>query len=140
MIFGGNSTGIVSDWYDIVAVSAGMHTVGLRANGTVVADGLDVLGSLEVSDWYDIIAVSAGGFHTLGLKSDGTAVATHVINQPTMVVDYGQSDVSHWSDIVAVSAGSFHSVGLRADGTVVAVGSGQAGQLDVSGWYGIKVP
>lgn len=80
----------VSDWKDIVAVSASCnHTVGLKSDGTVVAVGVNDFGQCDVSDWKDIVTVSAGYNHTVGLKSDGTVVA---------VGDnyYGQYDVSDW--------------------------------------------
>ena len=83
----------MSDWRDIVAVSAGYeHTVGLKSDGTVVAMGLNGNGQCDVSDWRDIVAVAAGIWHTVGLKSDGTVVATGSNN-------YGQCDVSGWTDI-----------------------------------------
>jgi alpha-tubulin suppressor-like RCC1 family protein len=109
-------------------VSAGVaHTVGLRADGTVVAVGDNEYGQCEVSGWTDIVAVSAGARHTVGLLADGTVVAAGSN-------EYGQCDVSGWTDIVAVSAGWDHTVGLRADGTVVAVGYNDDGQCEVSGW------
>ena len=121
-------------WTDIVAVSANSsHTVGLRANGTVVAWGWDAFGMCDVSGWTDIVAISAGGSHTVGLKSDGTVVATKYKGDRYS----GQCDVSEWKDIVAVSAGSVHTVGLKSNGTVVAVGEKYNGQCDVSGWTDI---
>ena len=124
----------VSDWTDIVAISAGAyHTVGLKANGTVVAVGRNDYGQCDVSDWRDIVAISAGAHHTVGLKSDGTVVA---------VGDNGcgQCDVSDWRDIVAISAGAYHTVGLQSNGTVVAVGDNLSGQCEVSDWTDIKLP
>lgn len=45
----------VSDWTDIVAVSAGgWHTVGLKADGMVVAVGWNRYGQCDVSGWKDI--------------------------------------------------------------------------------------
>ena len=42
----------VSDWKDIIAVSAGeYYTVGMKSDGTVVATGENKLGQCEVSDW-----------------------------------------------------------------------------------------
>ena len=121
----------VSDWIDIVAVSAGgKHTVGLKSDGTVVAVGDNEAGQCDVSGWTDIVAVSAGYAHTVGLKSDGTVLASGHKN-------YRQCNISDWTDITAVSAGSFFTVGLKSDGTVVAVGENWEGQCDVSGWTDI---
>ena len=45
----------VSDWRDIVAVSAGgSRTVGLKSDGTVVATGYNKDGQCNVSGWTDI--------------------------------------------------------------------------------------
>ena len=106
------------------------HTVGLKADGRVVAAGSNGDGQCRVSGWEDIVAISADGWHTVGLKADGTVVAAGYN-------DDGQCDVSGWEDIVAISAGSSHTVGLKADGTVVAVGDNDYGQCDVSGWKDI---
>ena len=128
------------DYWDNVAqrasASAGScHTVGLKANSTVVATkytGEQILnyGQCDVSEWTDIVAVSAGDYHTVGLKADGTVVAVGSN-------DFGQCDVWGWTDIVAVSAGDYHTVGLKADGTVVAVGANYCSQCDVWGWTDI---
>ena len=121
----------LSDWSDIVAVSAGYeYTIGLKSDGTVVATGDNSHGKCNVSDWSHIVAVSAGSFHTVGLKSDGTVVATGDNY-------YGQCEVSFWSDIIAVSAGGDHTIGLKSEGTVVAKGSDYYGQCDVSDWSDI---
>lgn len=45
----------VSDWTDIVAVSAGLnHSAGLKSDGTVVAAGRNEEGQCHVSDWTNI--------------------------------------------------------------------------------------
>lgn len=107
-------------------ISTGFHTVGLRADGTVVAVGDNDDGQCNVSDWTDIVAVSAGFGHTVGLRADGTVVVA------------GDNDgESDWTDVVAVTAGVLHTVGLRADGTVVSVGYNDDGQCNVSGWTNI---
>ena len=128
------ATGInqdVSDWTDIVAISAGIsHTVGLRSDGTVVAVGENEYGRCDVSDWTDIVAISAGDYFTVGLRSDGTVVAVGYNN-------WGQCDVSDWTDIVAVSAGWYHTMGLRSDGTVMVAGNRQDGRCNVSTWKDI---
>ena len=59
-----------------MAISAGGgHTVGLKADGTVVAVGYNGVGQCDVSGLRDIVAISAGDSHTVGLKADGTVVA-----------------------------------------------------------------
>ena len=105
----------------------GNHTVGLKADSTVMATGYNEYGQCDVSDWTDIIALSAGIFHTVGLKADGTVVAAGDN-------EYGQCDVSDWTDVVAISTGERYTVGLRADSTVVAAGYNEYGQCDVSDW------
>lgn len=78
------------DWTNIVAVSVGeCHTVGLKADGTVVAVGLNESGQCNVSEWTNIVAVEAGSFHTVGLKEDGTVVAAGSNKS-------GQSQVTDW--------------------------------------------
>lgn len=120
-----------TQWYDIVAVSAGVfHVLGLKTDGTVVAAGSDSSERNQVSQWKNIIAISAAQGHSLGLKSDGTvAVAGHN--------GCGQCEVSDWNNLIAVSAGQSSSVGLKADGTVVAVGKNDGGMCDVDGWRDI---
>ena len=45
----------VSQWTDIVAVSAGgLHTVGLKSDGTVVAVGYNGDGRCDVGGWKNI--------------------------------------------------------------------------------------
>ncbi len=65
------------------------HTVGLRADGTVVAVGANVDGKCNVSEWRDIVAVCAGGWRTFGLRADGTVVAVGGN-------EFGQCDVNGW--------------------------------------------
>ncbi len=108
------------------------HSVGLKADGTVVAVGHNEYGQCNVQDWTDIVAVSAGNFHTVGLKSNGTVVATGHN-------DTGECDVMGWTDIIAISTGSDHTVGLKSNGTVVAVGSNHSdfNALNVLDWTDI---
>ena len=124
----------VEGWRNIVAIAAGDHTVGLKADGTVVAVGDNGSGQCGVSNWTHIVAISAGDNHTVGLKSDGTVIAVGSN-------EFGRCGVSDWSDIVAISAGKYHTVGLKSDGTVVATkytgGGYYHGQCDVSDWKDI---
>lgn len=121
-------------WYDITehkTIDAGnYHTIGLKSNGTVVAEGAYWSGQCKVGSWKDIVALSAGGSHTVGLKTDGTVVAVGWNSN-------GQCDVENWKDIVAVSAGGTHTVGLKADGTVVAIGDDGNNRSAVGDWKDI---
>ena len=65
------------------------HTVGLKADGTVVAVGDNKDGQCNVNDWLDIVAICAGDGHTVGLKADGTVVAVGDNGA-------GQCNVSGW--------------------------------------------
>ena len=112
-------------------ISAGRnYTVGLKADGTVVAIGENYSDQCEVKEWRNIVAVSAGGSHTVGLKADGTVVATGSNA-------YVQYAVDNWTNIVAIAAGKTHTVGLRTNGTVVATGSALSGQCNIGDWHNI---
>lgn len=105
----------VSEWKDIVAISASSHTVGLKSDGTVVACGVNGYGQCDLSGWTDIVAISAGDNHTVGLRSDGTVVAKG--NN-----EYGQCDVAHWRNIIAIAACKETTYGLKSDGTIISAG------------------
>ena len=105
----------VSEWTDIIAISASSHTVGLKSDGTVVACGVNRYGQCDLPGWTDIVAISAGDDHTVGLRRDGTVVAKG--NNES-----GQCDVSHWKNIIDVAACKDTTFGLRADGTIIAAG------------------
>ena len=127
----------VSDWKDVVAAAAGAwHSIGLLADGTVVAAGSSFQGQCNVSSWKDIVAISARGFHTVGLHTDGTVVAAGENSN-------GQCDLNDWRDIIEISAGDYHTVGLRKNGTVIATKIRESdsiednGQSDVEDWKDI---
>lgn len=120
----------ISQWQDIVAISANNHYVGLRYDGTVVAVGPNKYGQCDVSDWTDIVAISAGSLRTVGLKADGTVVATGY--------DTYSLKLDKWRNIIAIADGNSHTVGLRSDGTVVANHTGIDEELcRVSDWTDI---
>ena len=146
----------------LLIAAGAWHTVGLKADGVVVAAGANRLGECNVSGWCDIVAVAAGYSHTVGLKSDGTVVAVglgykcdvgewqgitaiaasdeHTVGLKAdgSVVAAGENDdrcdVNRWRNIVAVAAGGSHTVGLKSDRTVVARGENGLGQCDVTDW------
>jgi len=57
---------VAAGWY---------HTVGLKADGTVVAVGDNDDGQCDVPGWTNIIQVAASWGHTVGVEFDGTVVA-----------------------------------------------------------------
>jgi len=116
--------------YTPMVAGGAFHTVGLKADGTVVAVGYNEYGQCVVAHWTDTIQVLAGRYHTVGLKSDGTLVTTGWN-------DYGQLNVGGWIDIIQVAGSFLHTVGLESDGTVVAVGYNENGQCNVGGWTDI---
>lgn len=116
-------------WRDIVEVAVGnYHTVGLRADGTVITNKVEgfwtSFGQDKTDDWQDIVAVAAGYSHTLGLKRDGTVVAVGSDS-------YGQIGVKDLQEIVGISAFNYTTAALRRDGTVILRGERK---IDVSGW------
>lgn len=114
------------DWRDMVAVSAGAcFTVGLRADGTVLAVGRNDFGQLAVQHWTQMKKISAGSRHTVGLREDGTLLACGQSR-------YGECKVQHWRNIVHVVAGQDCTFGIKKDGRVLVAGNNRNGSLDVS--------
>ena len=126
----------LSDWTDIIDLGLSSdHVIGLRADGTVIAQGDHSKASdsprlenkFKVSAWSGIIAVAAGRHHSLGLREDGTVVASGLNNE-------GECNVNAWTDIVAITSGGSNTIGLKADGTLVAAGYNSFGSNNIAGW------
>jgi hypothetical protein len=116
-----------------VAVAAGsLHSLGLKADGSVVAWGCNFDGQCDVpAPNTDFVAIVAGAWHNLGLKRDGSIVAWGS-NYDEYGRYLGQCAVpAPNTNFVAIAAGWYHSLGLKADGTIVAWGSDRYGQCDV---------
>lgn len=129
-----------SEWRDIVAVAAGEHyIVGLRADGTVTAQGHNGDGQIDIDDWENIIAIDAGWRHTVGLDSYGNV---HIAGYASEnLLGYIEDEKELWTDLVNTSAGGGGGdylrtfvVGLKADGTAVAVGANEQGQCNIDEW------
>ena len=108
---------------DIAVYAGTYHTLGLRADGTVVAAGQTSKGACNVGGWTDIVALSTGDYFSMGLKADGTVVFCGENND-------GQDRVSQWTDIIAIGGGKHHAVGMKSDGTIVTSGKGPMGQCE----------
>jgi len=102
-------------------------SVGLRADGIVMATGWNGDGLCDVASWLDVTLVAAGWRRTLGLVGDGTVLAARRLRE-------GACKLSQWRDVAAVAAGYLHTVGLTNGGRVFAVGDQSAGACDVSAW------
>ena len=121
----------VTDWFDIVAVSAsGNHTVGLRSDGTVIATGNNEHGQCDVEYWTDIVAISSNWEHTVGLKRDGTVVATGRNDEK-------QCNLWDWKNIAAIATGMYFTLGLQADGKIVTAGNYYWSPQAVKDWHDI---
>ncbi|MCI0674091.1 MAG: hypothetical protein L0Y64_26895, partial [Myxococcaceae bacterium] len=105
------------------------HSLALKADGTVVAWGLNFQGQATVPPGLsDVVAIAAGHGHSLALKADGTVVSWGNNSDGP----FGPATVpSGLSDVVAIAAGSGHNLALKADGTVVAWGRNDFGQATV---------
>ena len=103
------------------------HTVGLKVDGTVMAEGRNMWEKCDLGDWKDIVAVAACEDCTVGLKENGTVIEVGLNYR-------GQRNVSGWTDIVSVAVGKDHTVGLKVDGSVLAVGANWKEQCNVNGW------
>ena len=66
-----------SKWKDLVDIYAwGASFIGLKADGTVLAAGMDEGGQLNVGKWKNIKALVVDNYTTLGLLEDGTLIQT----------------------------------------------------------------
>jgi len=106
----------------ILAIAAGGYfNLALRANGTLLGWGNNLLGQTRIpTDLTNIVAIAAGTSHGLLLKADGTVAVWGDYY-------YGQTNLpAGLANVVAIAAGAFHSLALKSDGSVVAWGYSNA--------------
>jgi alpha-tubulin suppressor-like RCC1 family protein len=140
---------VVGGYTDWVQVSAGeRHSLGVRANGTAWAWGVNSLGNLGdgttttrsspvsvIGGFIDWTQLSGGILFSLGVRANGTIWGWGSNSNGTLgdgTSTYRLSPVSTvggFTDWTQVSAGSAHALGLRANGTAWGWGQGAAGQL-----------
>jgi alpha-tubulin suppressor-like RCC1 family protein len=139
---------VVGDFTDWVQLSAGVaHSLGVRANGSAYAWGLNTYGRLGdnsttarsspvsvVGGFTDWVQLSAGKFHSLGVRANGSAWAWgfnnggRLGNNTTTTRSSPVSVVGGFTDWVQLSAGE-HSLGVRANGSAWAWGINTYGRL-----------
>jgi hypothetical protein len=124
------------------AASGGFYTVGLKADGTVLAWGENTQGQLGDGTGTNRVSpksvasgfakLTSGGMHTLGIKFDGTLWAWGY-GYDGEVGDGGNQNrylpTQIGSSFVQIAAGPYHSVGIKSDGTLWAWGLNRSGQL-----------
>jgi hypothetical protein len=111
-----------------LAIAAGAaHSLALKADGSVVAWGLNYAGQTNVpASVTRALAIAANGSYSLALIDDGSVVGW---GDGT----YGETNIplSAIHDVVAIAAGGFHGLALRADGSVVGWGGNVCGQINI---------
>lgn len=111
-----------NDYYDLVSMDAATaNSAGLKADGTVVANGLDV------SSLRNILSIDCTPNGIFALDDSG-----HVLSRAFSFAHL--PDVSDWQNILAISASATHIVGITADGSVLARGESDMGQCDTLDW------
>jgi alpha-tubulin suppressor-like RCC1 family protein len=135
-----------TDWTQVSA--GGIHSLGLRENGTAWAWGWNIDAALGdnstvnrsspvsvVGGFTDWIQLAGGSIHSLGLRADGTAWAWgcnsfgRLGDNTTVAKSSPVSVVGGFTDWIQLSGGAVHSLGLRANGTAWAWGCNQVGRL-----------
>lgn len=104
---------------NVVALGVGrgaLHTVALRADGTVVDWGWSATTKVPAAA-FNIVGVAAGSFHGLAVRADGRVIAwgDNTSGQTTVPASA--------TNIVAVAAGERNSLAVRADGTLLRWGT-----------------
>jgi alpha-tubulin suppressor-like RCC1 family protein len=139
---------VVGGFTDWISTSAGnSHSLGVRANGSLWAWGLNSFGRLGddtltsrrspvsvVGGFTDWISASAGNSHSLGVRANGSLWAWGLNSFGRLgdnTVTSRSSPVSvvgGFSDWISASAG-YHSLGVRANGSLWAWGNNASGRL-----------
>jgi alpha-tubulin suppressor-like RCC1 family protein len=145
--------GLFSDWVE--TSSGNLHSIGLRANGSLWAWGSGGNGRLGnnttvnrsspvsvVGGFTDWVRVSAKNAHNLGVRANGTLWSwgfngTGQLGDNT-VLDKSSpvSVVGGFTDWSQASAGAYHSLGIRTNGTLWAWGSNRGPTNIVRGQLG----
>ena len=162
----------VSEWKDIVSVKSygglyGARIVGLRADGTVVATGVNSKGQCNVSAWKNVkdlyimenrtigLCTDGSVYDTLGELSDWTDIKAIICSDPiyglktdgtvVFIRDYTANqnfneklnEVLSWTDIAKLYSGLNSAAGLKTDGTVVYAGINSFNLAEVEKWTDI---
>ena len=152
----GQTSPLPSGLTNVVAVAGGgVHSLALKANGTVAAWGQNVFNQCSVPlGLTNVTSIGAGATYSVALKSDGTVTNWGSVASPGFknvaaiaagwyhaLALYSNGTVAAWGgqttvpaglgNIVAVSAGNNFSVAVRSDSTVTAWGDNAYGKTNV---------
>ncbi len=126
--------------------TGGLHTVALKADGSLFSWGKNLAGQLgdgtntdrwlptqvgTVKTWAKI---ACGEFHTVAIRTDGSLWAwgsnlSGQLGDGTQVNKAAPTKIGTGTTWVAVMAGKSHTVALKKDGTLWAWGNNTSGQL-----------
>jgi alpha-tubulin suppressor-like RCC1 family protein len=114
----GTSTNVPAGLSDVVAISAGVHAMAVRANGAVTAWGIGSSGQTNIPPGLsNVISVAAGDTHSAALRRDGTVVVWGgSTSQKQTNLPAGLMHVA------AIRAGGSQTLALRENGDVVGWG------------------
>ena len=107
--------------------AGGLHSLGLRANRTVVGWGGNSGGypnvygqTIPPAGLTDVVEIGGGYAYSLALRGNGSVVAWGGTTVPADA-----------TNIVGMAAGAFHTLLLRANGTIMAWGDNYWGECNI---------
>ena len=149
----------ISGLNDVIAVAGGdVHSLALKADGTVWAWGDNTLGQLgngtlvssnvplQVNLIGPAIAIEGGGDHSMALLEDGTVWTWgynsngQLGNGSIAFISLTPVQATGLTGVIAISGGYLHSLALKNDGTVWAWGRNSEGQLGTGNTVESNVP
>ncbi len=149
----------ISGLEGVIAVAGGdVHSLALKADGTVWAWGDNTLGQLgngtvvssnvpiQVNLLSPAIAIEGGGDHSMALLEDGTVWTWgynsngQLGNGSIPFASLTPVQATGLTGVIAISGGYLHSLALKNDGTVWAWGRNSEGQLGTGNTIESNVP
>ena len=115
---------IANRFKGLLAGGAGI-SLGVRRDGTVASNGLNIKIRNEIDSWFPVKAVFAYGKQIAAILQDGTVVTSGIsLGAAATSKLNSQLPPDRWKDIVSIAIGSHQITGLKSDGSLVSYGSG----------------
>ena len=99
----------------------GLHSLALKANGSILGWGLDNFGQATPPAGNDYVAIAAGWEYSLALKADGSIVGWGHNYQ-------GRATPPEGNDFITIAAGLSYGLALKADGSIIGWGLNDDGE------------